>query len=150
MKYIKDITAFITNLNLVAAENIDAWVEDPKVEPRAKDMGQDSILLYRQTYNAVISIERFPHKKTPVELLFGHVAAWLMNADLPEHDDLPVTSNDVDVLDAESADIELTFEFIEDVYAVVDPDGPISLNGQQYRLDDAVINVAEEGEVSTT
>lgn len=57
------ITAFIVSLDLVAAENIDAWVENPKIVPRGKSMGDDGIVLYTQTYDAVIAIERYPHKR---------------------------------------------------------------------------------------
>ena len=145
---LQQITAFIVGLDLVAAENIDAWVENPKIVPRGKSMGEGGILLYTQTYDAVISIERFPHREHPAELLFGHVCAWLMEND-GERDDIADPNTDVDILDDETADIEINISFEEDVFAVPDPAGQIVLDGNHYRLADVVVDYAEDGEVTT-
>lgn len=148
MKKLQQLTAFIVGLDLVAAENIDAWVENPKIVPRGKSMGEGGIVLYTQTYDAVISIERFPHKTHPAELLFGHVCAWLMEND-GERDEIADPNTDVDVLDDETADVEITISFEEDVLAVPDPAGTIVLGGNLYRLADVVVDYAEDGEVTT-
>jgi len=148
MVKLQQITAFIIGLDLVAAENIDAWVENPKIVPRGKSMGDGGIVLYTQTYNAVIFIERFPHKTHPAELLFGQVCAWLIENE-GDRDDIATPDTDVDILDAETADIEITISFEEDVLAVPDPAGTIVLAGINYRLADVVIDYADQGEVTT-
>jgi hypothetical protein len=147
MTKLQQLTAFLINLNLVAAEQIDGWVENPQIIPSGKSMGE-GILLYRQEYDAVISIERFPHKNLPAELLFGQVCAWLMEND-GERDEIAKPRTDVDILDAETADIEISISFEEDVYATPDPAGTIVLNGVNYRLADALIDYAETGDVRT-
>ena len=53
------------------------------------------------------------------------------------------------MIDDLGANIEITIEFEEDVFAVVDPAGPIDFNGQRYRIDDAAADIAETGEVTT-
>lgn len=140
------ITAFLIDLNLVAAENIDTWVENPQIVPRGKSMGAGGIVLYTQTYDAVISIERFPHNTHPAELLFGQVCAWLMEND--ERDEIATPRTVVDILDDHTADIEITISFEEDVLAVPDTAGTIWVGGENYRLADAVIDYAETGEVT--
>ena len=139
---------FLINLDLVAAENIDSWVENPKIVPSGKNLSHDSIILFRQEYDAVFSIERFPHQKTDVNYLFGKLCAWLMEND-GDRDDIPEPITDVDILDNGTADIEITISFTEDVEAIEDPAGTIVFNGKTYKLADAVVDVAEAGEVMT-
>jgi hypothetical protein len=59
---------------------------------------------------------------------------------------MPVT--DVDILDGQTADIDITITFEEDITAVLDENGPITFDGQRYRLDDAVISYVKEAEMA--
>tara|TARA_R110002050_G_scaffold57423_3_gene128941 strand:+ start:87448 stop:87894 length:447 start_codon:yes stop_codon:yes gene_type:complete len=148
MLKLQAITAFILSLDLVAAENVETWVEKPKIVPRGKSMGNGAMVLYTQTYDAVIFIERYPHKRHPAELIFGHVCAWLMDNDTDRKENA-APDTDVDIKDDETADIEITISFEEDVHVVLDPDGTIVLGGVSYRLADAEIDYAEQGEITT-
>lgn len=149
MKQLQAITAFLVNLNLVAAENIDAWVENPQILPAGTDKGAKSIVLFRQKYDAMIVIERFPHKVHPAELLFGQVCAWLMENDGERGDGSEATiTTEVEILDDSTADVIITIDFIEDVTAYEDATGPIALAGKHYRLDVQDILYAETGYVT--
>jgi len=149
MKKLDQITAFITQLNLVAAEQIDTFVEDPKIVPCGKNLGHDGIILFRQTYTGVISIENFPHAKHAPELLFAHVCAWLMdNNPSDEDDEIAQPSTDVDVIDDKRADVEISIEFSENITVVKDPAGTIRFNAKIWRLDDVTTDYAQEGEVN--
>lgn len=144
------ITHYLLNLNLVAAENMDSWVENARFEGVAKDMGNDSMVLFRSHYTAVISIERFNHKTHPAELLFGHIVAWLIDHDDNREElELDQPTTDIDILDNETADVEINIDFVEDIEAIQDPAGPIYLNGVRYRLAPVRIDYALEGEVTT-
>lgn len=145
MKQIQALTAFLKGLDLVAAENIDAWVENPRVVPSFKSMGDGGMILFRQTYDAVLYIERYPHRRHPAELLFGQVCAWLYEHDVDRFDrkDADIAT-EVDVLDDQTADITLTLDFIEEVGAVPDPAGPIMAAGKRWRLAEPVVNYALE------
>lgn len=145
---LQQLTAYVLNLNLVAAEQIDSWVENPQIVPSGKSMGQGTVVLYRQTYDAVIYIERFNHQKHPVEQLFGCVAAWLMQND-EDRDEIATPRTDVEILDDGLADIEISISFEEDVIAVLDPAGPIEFGGDRYRLAGPIIKYAEEGDLRT-
>ena len=148
MLKLQQITDFLVQLNLVAAEQIDSWVENPQMIPSGEDSGAGGVLLYRQTYDAVISIERFPHQHHPVELLFAHISVWLMNND-SERDEIATPQTEVDVLDDSTADIEISISFEEELYGIEDPAGTIELFGTRYRLDSQLVNYAETGEVRT-
>ncbi len=145
---LQQLTAFLVDLNYVAAENIDAWIENPQIVPRCKDLGEGQMIIYTQTYDAVLMIERFPHTRHPAELLFAQVCAWLVENDEERFDtDLPNPSIDVDVLDNKTADIDITIRFEEDITAVPDDNGPIMIQGEKYRLDNAVTSYVQESEI---
>ncbi|GLP98677.1 hypothetical protein GCM10007891_05310 [Methylophaga thalassica] len=150
MKKLQAITDYLLNLNMVAAENIDAWAENARFVGVAKDMGNDGMVLFRLHYTAAIVIERFPHQEHPAELLFGHVIAWLMdNDDLREELALDPPETDIDILDNQTADLEINIDFVEDVEIIQDAAGPLRLNGERYRLAPVRIDYALEGEVTT-
>lgn len=146
MIQLKALTSFLINLDLVAAEQVESWVENPKMILSGKQISADSILLFKHEYDAVISIERFPHERHDINLLFGHVCAWLMTNDC-DRDEISEPITDVDILDNDTADVEIKISFIEDIEAVEDIAGPIVLDGVAYNLAPAVIDVAEVGEV---
>lgn len=151
MKQLAAITQFIVGLNMVAAEQIDTWVENPKVEPAGTvKSNNDSVVIYRQTYDAVIAIERYAHRVHPPELLFAQICAWLIEHDGDRFDrkDADLIT-DVDIMDDQTADIEITIDFHEEVEIVEYAGGPIELAGKRYQLRDLVLRYAEEGEVTT-
>ncbi|MEQ1636702.1 MAG: phage tail protein [Methylococcales bacterium] len=148
MKQLAAITAFITSLNLVAAEQVDGWVENPKIVPSATSKGVGGMILFRQTYTAVLIVERYPHKVHPAELLFAHISAWLIDNDGDRFDDKDAEiTTDVDILDDETADITISIDFIEEVGITEDPAGPITLAGIRYRLGNPIIHYALEGDL---
>ncbi len=150
MLKLQQITAFLVGLDLVAAENIDAWVENPQVVPRFKDLGNGQLVVYTQTYDAMIAIERYPHQVHAAELLFAQMCAWLIENDESRLElNLPHPETDVTILDNKTADIEIVIRFEEDITAVPDENGPIEFHGQRYRLDDVTLSYAKEGEMAS-
>ena len=143
------LTAFLINLDLVAAENIDSWVEDPRIVPSGSIVSgaAEGIILFRQEYDAVFSIERYPHQRHHVNELFGQVCAWLIENDA-DREEIAQPNIDVDILDDETADIEITISFTEDVTAIKDPAGLIVVGGETYSLGAVVVDVAEEGDLT--
>lgn len=150
MKQLAAITSFLLDLDLVAAEQIESWVENPQMVPAGTVRIATGIVIYRQTYTAVIAIERFPHKRHPVELLFAHISAWLIDNDGDRFDDEDAKiTTDVEIMDDNTADIEISIDFIEEVGMIEDALGTIMLSGKKYKLADIEIYYAETGEVST-
>jgi hypothetical protein len=150
MKQLAAITAFLINLDLVAAEQIDSWVENPQIVPAGTVRTAKGVVIYRQSYTAMIAIERYPHKRHPAELLFAHISAWLIEHDGERFDneDAKITT-DVEILENDTADIMVSIDFIEEVEIVEDPAGTIQLAGKTWKLADIEIDYAEEGEVTT-
>ncbi len=135
-----DLAAYLHSKNVFSAEQLDYWMENGQVSYAAKRVGK-GLLLCRFQYDAVISIERF---SKDAALFLAFVCCWLQDFDADrEDDDLPMPSIDVTPLDDSTADIEVKITFIEEITALQDQDGPLVLNGVNYKLDDAQINVAD-------
>lgn len=151
MKRLNQITDFLIGLDLVAAENIDSWAENFKVQPinTYSVIYPAGFISCRMTYDAVIYIERFRHQSTPFELLLAQVSAWLANHGWRPDGENSTIVPDVDILDDQTADITLAIDFCEDIELVEWPGGPIELGDKRYQLRDLVINIAEDGEVTT-
>lgn len=150
MKQLAAITQFLIGLDLVAAEQIDSWVENPQIVPAASVKSAGVLVIYRQTYTAVLAIERYPHRRIPAELLFAQISAWLIEHDSERFDNEEAKiSTDVEIMDDETADIEIGIDFIEEVEIVEDAGGPISLDGKRWRLAEGTINYALTGDVTT-
>lgn len=155
MKQLKALSAYLLSLELFSPEDFDSWAEGAKIVQRGKHLSRaggfgdkQSVILFRIHYQAIFVIERYPHRRHPVNLLFAQVVAWLMGHD-DERLENAVPEVDVEILDDETADIQIGIEFIEDVSAVPDPAGTISLYGEDYALADADLWVAEQGDVTT-
>lgn len=142
------LTHYLINCDLVAAENIESFVDDPKIIPSGIMLSENSLLLYRQDYTATINIDDYPHQEHPAELLFAHVAAWLLENDQHRKDIAQPIVN-IEILDNNTANIEISIDFNEDVYAVEDVNGPVTLFNVTYRIMDSDTYYALTGDVVT-
>jgi hypothetical protein len=134
MKKIADLHAFILALDLVAAEQIDSFVDDLLIVPSgrpAPDEGQ--IIIAEKRYTATFFIERYPHGQISEDALLAQIVAWLLENDTTRTDpiDFPLI---VDVHDAQTANLEFGIAFEEWIVAAEDAAGPITINGKKYAL----------------
>jgi hypothetical protein len=155
MRQLAELTALLINLDLVAAENIESVADEPKIIPSGKiatlDTGLNApgIVLYRQTYTAVFNIDDYPFKEHPIEELFGQISAYLLENGNGT-DDIPQPETNVDVLDNDTANIEMRIKFEQDVCAVEDAvAGTITIKNKTYRVADPEIDYVESGDVAT-
>jgi hypothetical protein len=155
MRQLAELTALLINLDLVAAENIESVVDEPKIIPSGKiatlDTGLNApgIVLYRQTYTAVFNIDDYPFNEHPVEELFGQISAYLLENGKGT-DQIPQPETNVEVLDNDTANIEVQIKFEQDVYAVEDEvAGTITIKNKKYRVADPEIDYVESGDVAT-
>ncbi|MGZ5620561.1 MAG: phage tail protein [Methylobacter sp.] len=154
MRQLAELTALLINLDLVAAENIESVADEPKIIPSGRTVtlptaaNAPGIVLYRQTYTAVINIDDYPFSEHPVEELFGQICAYLL-----EHgngtDQIPQPETNVDVLDNDTANIEVQIKFEQDVYGIEDAAGTILLKGKKYKVANPEIDYALSGDVAT-
>ena len=138
------LTAYMCEQNLVDENQITSWMENGKLMPASKKTGE-SYLICRYQYDAIFSIEGFVGNST---LLIALISIWLTDNDPTRADDeLPAPDMDVDIIDRDSADVEIGIRFREDIYIVANDNGPIVFNGERWELGYVSASVADAAAV---
>lgn len=137
MKKIAALHGYLAGLNLVEPNKLDSWVEDMQVFPAGRNDDSDTQnglkIICTESYTAQFRIDDYPHKHKPVQKLFAHISAWLLENDVDRTTPFEFPVNP-EVLDAEIALIEFAIAFEEKTLVTLDPHGDISLNGKRYKL----------------
>ncbi|WP_325891101.1 phage tail protein [Grimontia sp. NTOU-MAR1] len=133
---------------VVLANKIDAWQENAQLTVSGEDLGNGGFLMAQWQYQAVVSIEGFPHKAIDPRYLLASVACWISEFD-PDRSQkgLADPSVSVDVLDDGSVDVAIELELCEDIQMVPDSEGHIRYQGTQYRVEAVPIWTAEDVEI---
>lgn len=141
MKKLSSLSAHLLTLPGITRDQMEAFADQGKLSLTGKDLGT-GLELGRFRYDAVISIDRCP--SSIAELLLSFLVVWLAMHDV-ERFELDLADPDVDVSlsDDNTVDVEISVEFDESLVIVPDPEGPLAFKGQQWRVDDAGVNVAE-------
>lgn len=138
MQKIKALHQFIVDLNLVAAEQVDSFVDDPKITPCCRP-GENpgELIVAEKDYTATFNIERYPQKLDGVteaeDALFAQISTWLIEQD-SERLDSAIFDIIVEDLDASTVNLEFGIQFHELIVATEDAGGTIQYNGTQYSL----------------
>ncbi|MBE3743417.1 phage tail protein [Vibrio parahaemolyticus] len=139
----------VSHLNTNVLDNkIDAWQENGSIVPNGEDRGNGGYIACHWKYNAVISIEEFPHRLLDPRCLLALVACWLSDHDITRNEDeLGDPDLSVDVISSEVADVAIELEMIEPIELIPDPAGMITWRGETYRVQAVEIYTAEEAEL---
>ncbi len=139
----------VSHLNSNVLDNkIDAWQENGTIVPNGEDRGNGGYIACHWKYNAVISIEEFPHRILDPRCLLALVACWLSDYELTRNEDeLGDPELSVDVISSEVADVAIELEMMEPIELIPDPAGMITWRGESYRVQAVEIYTAEEAEL---
>ena len=122
MKQLKALSDYLRDLELIDDDRFDSWAEAGTLEPsgQAITAGANPVnLAYRTQYTAILSWEGFTGN---AYLLFAEVLRWL-SENCYDYDELGFPQFDVELVDNDSADVEITVSFEESVYALEAVDG---------------------------
>jgi len=139
----------VSHLNSNVLDNkIDAWQERAAIVVDGEDRGNGGYIAAYWRYEAVISIEEFPHRILDPRNLFALVACWLSDYD-KERDihELADPEISVDVISHEAADVLIEIEMMEPIEMIPDENGLITWRGKRYRVQAVAIDVAQEYEL---
>ncbi len=145
MNKLRALTTFLLERRLVAPEQLDSWAEQVTLNLTWKP-DLDGLHLGDMRYRAVIVMERFADHPGRLMALLG---SWLENHDHDRDDDLPAPTFDIEQLDNDLADVELTLEFIEPQYLAEADDGEIEAFGKRWAFVPFDLWIAEHGEVAS-
>lgn len=145
MNKLRALTTFLLERRLVEPEQLDSWAEQITLNLTWKP-DLDGLHLGDMRYRAVIVMERFADHPGRLMALLG---SWLENHDPDRDDDLPAPTFDIEQLDNDLADVELTVEFIEPQYLAEADDGEIEAFGKCWAFVPFDLWIAEQGEVAS-
>ncbi|HBO5298378.1 phage tail protein [Pseudomonas aeruginosa] len=142
---LRALTTFLLESRLVMPEQLDSWAEKVELSLIWKHT-EHGLHMGDMRYQAVIVLERFADHPGRLMALIG---SWLENHDSERADlDLPPAAFDIEQLDDDTADVELTLAFSEPQYLAEEADGEIQAFGKRWAFVPFDLWVAEEGEVS--
>jgi len=134
MQKIKDLHTFIINLNLFAAEQMESVVDDLTVIPACRpNDNAGELVIAEKDYTATFFIERYPHGQVSEDQLLAQVSAWLVQNDADRTIPFDFSLN-IEVMDAQIADLEFGIPFNELIIAQEDVAGDIIVDGVRYAL----------------
>ncbi|SCY46057.1 phage tail protein [Desulfoluna spongiiphila] len=141
MKKLSALTSHMLTLSGITRDQVEAFTDQGRLISDGKDLGY-GLQVGRFKYDAVISIDRC--RAEIAEQLLSSLLIWL-DANDPERDVLELAEPDVDVtpLDDQTVGVEIVVAFDEPLVIVPDPEGPLAYEGEQWRVGDAGVTVAE-------
>lgn len=152
MKKLIALTAYLKNLNLVAPELLQSWVEDAQT-PLLFDDNTHGLECSRVPYTARFYLERYTGD---ANILMAHIACWLMEFDegdeyLRTHEELAAPSYNITPNDEaiNAFDIDITIEFVERIYLIEDKNGGLLFRGKYWTIGDYDLWIAEQAKVSS-
>jgi len=134
MQKIAELHDFIVRLNLFAAEQMESVVDDLTVVPACRPNGNvGELVIAEKDYIATFFIERYPHGQVSEDNLLAQISAWLVQNDADRTTPFDFDMN-IEVMDAQIADIEFGIPFTELIIAQQDEAGDILVDGVRYAL----------------
>ncbi|MEZ8343452.1 phage tail protein [Vibrio cyclitrophicus] len=139
----------VSHLNSSVLDNkIEAWQEGGSIVPSGEDRGNGGYIACFWKYNAVISVEEYPHQLLDPRCLLALIACWLSDHEEDRNEqELEDPTLSVDVISSEAADVSIELELMEPIELVPDEAGMITWRGKKYRVQAVEIYTAEEAEL---
>tara|TARA_R110002033_G_scaffold12384_2_gene37586 strand:+ start:694 stop:1194 length:501 start_codon:yes stop_codon:yes gene_type:complete len=147
---LQQLTAFLlTSLSpIVKSNDLDAWQENGTLILNGEDKGSDGYQVAKWKHNAVIALERFPHRRINPYNLLAMVAAFLIDSDWQRDEyGLDDPQLDIDVVSKDHATVLIEVQLIDNIELLPDPNGPVLFNGENYRVSLVPLNIAETVDV---
>lgn len=142
MRMLQALTRHLIERAGLRRERMGSFVDEGELDLLAgEDLGH-GVTLGRMKYTGTISIENF---RGDAHLLSLIVMGWLNDND-PNREMNGCSQPEMDVEDNfdESFEVQIAVQFDEPLQMVPDPDGPITFNGQNWRVAEVPIDVAED------
>lgn len=141
MKKLSALSRHLLSLPGIGRDQVEAFADMGTLKLTCRDLGH-GLEIGRFQYDAVISMERFPARLSP--LLLADLLIWLGEND-PDRDRLDLSDPDIDVTleDEQTVFVQITITFDEPICIVPDPAGPLFFEGQNWRVDDVPMDTAE-------
>ncbi|WP_372942761.1 phage tail protein [Shewanella sp.] len=133
---------------LVKANDLDAWQENGTLILSGEDKGNDGYQVAKWKHNAVIALERFPHRRVNPYNLLAMVAAFLIDSNWQRDEyGLDDPQLDIDVVSKDHATVLIEVQLMDDIDLIPDDNGPVLFDGERFRVSLVPIDFAETVDV---
>lgn len=127
--------------------NFYAWMENGKLRNEGKQVTEDGVEIAQLDYQAVFYFDKLPFRTISPYKLLALVQIWLNEQDAWHYRDLETEFN-IEMIDDNTAELEITLPFSEPMTAVQDDEGELLMAGERYRLDEIEVQTAETFEMT--
>jgi hypothetical protein len=142
---LRALTTFLLERNLVLPEQLDSWADQVTLDLIWKP-DVDGLHMGDMRYRATIILERFTDHPGRLMALLG---SWLEgHDDNRDRQELPSPNFEIEPLDSDLFDVEISLEFVEPQYLAEQDDGEIEAFGKRWAFVPFDLWVAEQGEVT--
>jgi hypothetical protein len=140
MRKLQQLTAFLMQATGLPRESFDSFVDRGDLLPTGKDLGH-GLEVARFQYDASVYLYGYPGDG---HLVLALVMAWLQQADTErEQQGLGDPRIEIAILDADTADVEISVTFNEGIELVPDAAGRIPYRGSRWSVTDVPVDVAD-------
>ncbi|UWZ92176.1 phage tail protein [[Pasteurella] aerogenes] len=149
-KYLyQQLTEFLlTKLPKRYHKHFYSWMEDGKLINQGSKLTYNGIEVAHIRYKAVLWFDQFPFTEIDATLLMSLIQVWLNENDLLRDTlDFHETDFELEILDEKTADLIFMIDFQEPITAMRDPQGELSIEGENYRLDEIDVYCAQQIDV---
>lgn len=141
MQLFQSFSEFLLQISGVKREQLECFADNCQTEITGKDLGNCTELC-RVKYKGEFEIEHF---KGDAALLLAHVTAWLASNDPYRTKlDLPDPTFEVDPVDRELVNIDISIPFEEPLIIRRNEEGDIQWEGESWSICPLDIDVATE------
>ncbi|SUT96086.1 P2 phage tail completion protein R (GpR) [Actinobacillus lignieresii] len=143
MKYQQLTDFLLTKLPQSYQAHFSSWIAEGELLDEGRDITENGIELFHLPYSAIFYFDELPFREISALELMSWFNIWLKEHDC-ERDDLALSDPkfEIDMLDDNTAIIIFKVDFYERIEAVKDSNGALSLDGENYRLDQVEIVTA--------
>ena len=149
MQKLEALKTYLIDKAELADEVISAQVKSMVLKPKGRDES-NQVLLHTLSYQASLSLIGFPYQVSDIAHFNAHVMTWL--ADQGDKDDLTdaYPSITIDLQDPQTANLEVSLTFEEEVYITPSAEGGIEYSNTTWSLGMAETDVALSAEVNAS
>lgn len=149
MQKLEALKNYLAEKTDVAADAITAQLKSMVLKPQGSDEG-NQVLLHVLNYQASLSLIGFPYQAVDIARFNAHLMTWLAEQDDREGIEEAFPTITLDLQDAQTANLELSLAFEEDVYITPSAEGEIEYGGKMWVLGTAEMDLALSAEVSAS
>jgi len=146
MKKFKQLLAYITELNLVADEQLSCFITECQMQISGKKEAVGSLVAGYVMYEAVYEISNYKGDATRI---LTHFTSWVYNNNQSDtNEQLEEPNFDIEPVDDNTVDVMVSLPFSEKVYLSEDPNGEYLFGDKRYSDTPPEIDTAETVEVA--